>query len=212
MVMALSLAAEVAYGRPAAQPRPRLAVAITNDAHLSLDVLGQVIRASTRVFAVMGVDIEWAMQGLPPEWTGTNDVVKASTVVHALIVSRTSPTTPHGEQLGATYPDTGAGASAVVLFNDAIALKADVCGVSHATLLTLALIHELGHVLLPAPAHEPAGIMMPVWDTVSIVDATTSLRWFTNEQGSLIRRHLIDRANVLGADPTRVPRAQRAKR
>ena len=210
--LTFSLVAEVAYGRPAEQPRPRLAVAITNDAQVPINVLGQVIRDGTRVFMVTGVDIEWTMPGLPPEWTGASDGVKASTIVHALIVSQRPAASTHDEPLGSAYPNAGTGASTVVLFNDAIARSADASGVPHATLLTLALIHELGHVLLPAPAHERAGIMMPVWDSLSIADATASARLFTKEQNWLMRRYLIDRASALGASPAHVSRTQRAER
>lgn len=209
--LTFTVLAEVAYAGPAEQPRPRLAVAITNEAQLPINVLGRVIRDSTRVLMLTGLDIEWTMRGLPPEWAGASDGARASTIIHAVIVSQPLAAS-HGEPLGAAYPNAGAAASTVVLFNDAIARSADLSGVSHTTLLALVLLHELGHVLLPAPAHERAGIMMPLWDALSITNAAASARLFTREQERLMRRYLVDRESTLGADPAHFRRAQGAER
>jgi hypothetical protein len=139
------------------------------------------------------------MPGLPRQWTGTRDAVPPSTVVHAVILSHGPAASTHGGLLGRAEPGAGAGGSTVVIFNDTIADLAKFAGLPHATVLTLALTHELGHVLLPAPAHQQAGIMMPAWDSWSIIEVAKSVPVFTSEQSRLIRRYLIDRATTLSA-------------
>jgi hypothetical protein len=182
VTLAVALVAGLARGQPADPPRPRLTVAITNTAQLPIDVVGQLIFASTRAFMSTGVDIEWTMPGLPSQWTGVRNARRPSTIVHLVIVSHGAAPSGDGDLLGRTYPNAGAGGGTVVLFNDSITQLAKLSGLSHARVLTVALAHELGHVLLPAPAHAHTGIMLPVWEPWSIVEVATSAQLFTSQK------------------------------
>jgi hypothetical protein len=54
------------------------------------------------------------------------------------------------------------------------------------TILALAIAHELGHVLLPAPAHTASGLMKAEWDDDDIRRLATGARAFTAEQATLM--------------------------
>jgi hypothetical protein len=67
-----------------------------------------------------------------------------------------------GEQLGYTAMTSDGGAYITVFINPG-QHKARLDSVSNGTLLGHAVAHEIGHVLLGADSHSPAGIMRPVW-------------------------------------------------
>ena len=70
-----------------------------------------------------------------------------------------------GEQLGysAMGPEGGA---YVTVFVNAAEQKARVSSLTNGTYLGHAVAHEIGHLLLGANSHAPAGIMRPVWRPV----------------------------------------------
>jgi hypothetical protein len=56
--------------------------------------------------------------------------------------------------------------------------------------LALVLAHEIGHVLLPAPAHSEVGIMQSPWNPWTMDQAADHGLFFTAQQGELIRQRL----------------------
>ena len=58
-------------------------------------------------------------------------------------------------------------------------------GASASQVLSVAIAHEIGHLLLPEPAHADEGIMRAPWDG----DALDGLL-FTASEGELIRQRL----------------------
>jgi hypothetical protein len=55
-------------------------------------------------------------------------------------------------------------------------------------MLAYTIAHEMGHVLLPAPAHSPTGLMKAEWDGDDIRGLTRGAELFTKQQIALIRR------------------------
>lgn len=58
------------------------------------------------------------------------------------------------------------------------------------SVLALVIAHELGHVLLPFPAHKSTGIMQPFWHTHSAGQVDQRQAFFSAQQGALIRGRL----------------------
>jgi hypothetical protein len=56
--------------------------------------------------------------------------------------------------------------------------------------MALVLGHEIGHVLLPAPAHSEVGIMQSPWNQPTMDQAAERGLAFTAQQGKLIRQRL----------------------
>lgn len=55
-------------------------------------------------------------------------------------------------------------------------------------ILAYTIAHEMGHELLPAPAHSPSGLMKAEWDGDDIRRLTTGGELFTGQQIALIQR------------------------
>jgi hypothetical protein len=57
-----------------------------------------------------------------------------------------------------------------------------------ADILAVAIAHEIGHGLLPPPAHSPTGIMRAAWEGDDIRHALDGPIEFTPTQAETIRR------------------------
>jgi hypothetical protein len=57
--------------------------------------------------------------------------------------------------------------------------------------LAFVIAHELGHLLLPAPAHAKAGIMKDSWTLADIGEARTRGLGFQPEQSDAMRQYLL---------------------
>jgi hypothetical protein len=55
------------------------------------------------------------------------------------------------------------------------------------TVLAHVIAHEIGHLLLPANAHSPTGVMQPYWDRALVRDAVQGVLTFTEAQAARIR-------------------------
>ena len=60
-----------------------------------------------------------------------------------------------------------------------------------ADILAVAIAHEIGHVLLPPPAHSPTGIMRAEWEGDDIRHAVPGTLEFTPAQTETIRRRVV---------------------
>lgn len=55
------------------------------------------------------------------------------------------------------------------------------------TMLGHVIAHEIGHLLMPANAHSPTGVMQPYWDRALVRDASRGTLTFTEAQAARIR-------------------------
>lgn len=55
------------------------------------------------------------------------------------------------------------------------------------TMLGHVIAHEIGHLLMPANAHSPTGVMQPYWDRALVRDASQGTLTFTAAQAARIR-------------------------
>jgi hypothetical protein len=55
------------------------------------------------------------------------------------------------------------------------------------TMLAHVIAHEIGHLLLPANAHSPTGVMQPYWGKALVRDAARGSLTFTEAQAARIR-------------------------
>jgi hypothetical protein len=77
------------------------------------------------------------------------------------------------------------------VFYQRIAWISLMCNVAKASILAVAMAHEIGHVLLPDDSHTPAGLMRGDWDRDDVWKATAGLLQFTDRDAVLIRIGLL---------------------
>jgi hypothetical protein len=92
--------------------------------------------------------------------------------------------------LGLALPGPHSGGADVVVFYDHVQEFAQVRHKPSASVLALVITHEIGHALLPAPAHSSLGIMQAEWDEQTMEKADDHELRFTTQQGAQIRERL----------------------
>jgi hypothetical protein len=169
-------------------PEPHVTVVVDAQTPISPYDLASAGREVIRIFGAIGVSTDWMVEE-PLSHTAPCHSAKqvgSGFVVRPYIVAQgPGPFVPGEAVLGLTppgYHDSGAGFQ---VFYDTINELARARGKAESAVLALVIAHEIGHLLLPEPAHADAGIMRAPWDG----DALDGLL-FTASEGELIRQRL----------------------
>ena len=138
-------------------------------------------RELTRVYAEIGVPVEWAGAEDRPD-TG------AGRAMHIILVAREAGALRHTRDtvLGATLW-TDKGTSAVYVFYQRVEAEARRHAVSLALVLACTLAHELGHVLMPDRGHTAEGLMRACWKSSDFLSANQGQLRFNEEQVRVMR-------------------------
>jgi len=126
--------------------------------------------------------------GVPVEWVGTNRADAAAPVLHVILVDREGGVLRRTRDtvLGATMW-TNKGTPAIYVFYRRVEAEARRHTVSLALLLSCALAHELGHVLMPDRGHSPEGLMRACWRRDDFQDADRGQLRFNADQVAVMR-------------------------
>jgi len=160
-----------------------LMVLVNNIAGVPITVLEKSGRATTRIFREIDVEIIWLDKS---DLRLTNPtVLKSMIVVHVLPHDTNAHSKIAHEALGVALPGTR---FAWVFYDRIEALTGhgdnDLgCSLGHV------IAHEIGHLLLPARAHSPSGIMMAGLDGQR---AAQGALFFTRGQARQIRSRLMN--------------------
>jgi hypothetical protein len=156
--------------------RPAIAVVAYNQAGVATDVIARAKLEINRIVAGTGVDVAW----MDP--AAVEPV--ASFAIQLLIRPRavSGPQSVMGTALGDAHE---IGGSAMVFYDrvlrSAHEREQDVAGV-----LAYAMVHEIGHLLLPPPAHSSSGIMRAAWDGDDLRHMASGAMQFTPAQQAAI--------------------------
>ena len=156
-----------------------LVLQLHNSAGAPAAIVDGAQRELTRVYAGIGV---------PLEWVGANPAGAAAPWLHVILVDREGGALRRTRDtvLGATIW-TGQGTPAVYVFYRRVEAEARRHAVSLALLLSCALAHELGHVLMPDRGHSLEGLMRACWRRDDFQDADRGQLRFNAEQVAVMR-------------------------
>jgi hypothetical protein len=155
-----------------------LVLQLHNFAGAPAPIVESAQREVTRVYADIGVPMEWVNAAR----------TDAGAAMHIIIVDRESGVLRRTRDpvLGATMW-TDNGTPAVYIFYRRVEAEARRHSVSLALLLSCALAHELGHVLMPDRGHSPEGLMRACWKGDDFHSANQGQLRFNQEQMAVIR-------------------------
>jgi hypothetical protein len=156
-----------------------LVLQLHNFAGVPAAIVDGAQRELTRVYAGIGV---------PVEWVGANRTEAAAPVLHVILVDREGGALRRSRDtvLGATMW-TDKGTPAVYVFYRRVEAEARRHAVSLALLLSCALAHELGHVLMPDRGHSPEGLMRACWRRDDFQNADRGQLRFNPDQVAVMR-------------------------
>lgn len=134
-------------------------------------VLKQSQDEVTRIFAVAGLAVRW---------TETSPRVTVKIVAQVLGYDRKA------SGVMGVAQRTPNGYVAQIFFRQ-VQEFAYIYEVDLGTMLGHVIAHEIGHLLMPANAHSPTGVMQPYWDRALVRDASQGTLTFTAAQAARIR-------------------------
>lgn len=198
VLLALTMASTAAAASPDLRGTSRIVIQAENQAHLPLSVLRAAEKEVTRIYRMAGVESSWVE--VAPDGSGSVSLQPASASdLHLLIMVVPRQTTeamqPPAGAMGVTPREPGQRSRVAYVFADRVERAAQMSDNSVAGLLGCAIAHELGHMLLPYPAHSDSGIMRAAWTADDMGAAAQGRLMFTPEQGKLIRVGLSQNAN-----------------
>ena len=132
--------------------RPSIAVTAYNHAAVAADVFGAAKSTLDRIFAAAGVALVWVDSAAetPPD--------------RVRLVVRRRAEDPALRTMGQAIVERNSCGGIAFVFYAVVLDQARRAERDVSAVLGYAMAHELGHLLLPAPAHTHRGVMRPEWD------------------------------------------------
>jgi hypothetical protein len=161
---------------------PVVGVRIYNYASVAPDVLVRAQDTVARIFHDSGIQVTW----LEP-----SSAQPTSQAAVRVIVRRNSDGFRGGSGvMGTTIGDEHEMGRAAYVFKDRVLQVAHKRHQDVAQVLGYAIAHEMGHVLLPRPAHTDAGIMRAEWNGDDLRHIASDALRFTLTQATQMRSKL----------------------
>jgi hypothetical protein len=155
-------------------------VFLQDNGRVPADVLEPAKHATTRVFALSNIDLQWIGHGpyQPCSLTLTIAAKPTGAMNRSRLVVGIAPGTQKARGILA------------FAFYDRIQLYSAELGLDASQMLGHVMAHELGHLLLPHGAHSIAGVMRGSWDVGQAHQARMGFLTFAPAEAAQIREHL----------------------
>ena len=162
----------------ASEPDPVIAITVEGPNGLAGLDLVRAQELATKIYRQAGVTLRW-----------TFDETKADRALTLVItMSVKAPLGLSSDSMGvAPSPGDGTRGTTAYVFIDKVTAFASAHGIAAKFVLACAFAHEIGHLLLPANAHRPDGIMRDSWHPALFPPRTPGVLGFPPEQARLLR-------------------------
>lgn len=154
-----------------------VAVVAYNQAGVAIDTLARAKLDVARIYGDGSIGVIW-MNPAAPEPAG-NFVIR--------LLIRPRPVNASESVMGIAIGDADEISGSAFVFYDRVLRTALEQRQDVARVLAYAMAHEMGHILLPYPAHSPLGIMRAAWDGDDLRDIASGSLAFTAAQQAAIR-------------------------
>ena len=165
---------------------PVVRVVLHTPGSASAATVGEARARVARIYGEFGVEVEWMTVGearLMPARPGTF-------AIHLLIRPTAAGLSSSPRAWARALDGPREHDGTILVFFDRLVIGAHKYELPPGLLLGYALAHEIGHVLLPYPAHSPAGMMRADWDGDDLRHIASGALKFTLIQEAMIRAKL----------------------
>jgi hypothetical protein len=214
--MAQGVATQTA-GRPAArdaQESPVIVVLAYNYAGVPIDTLARAREKAMRIYQDAGVEIWREPLAARSTQDGTAaDLDHSAADSHQVFTVRMliRPRRPvasaalwSSESVMGVALQSGESGGTVSLYFDEVLRAAGRYKQASSEVLGLVIAHEIGHLLLPYPAHSSTGVMRPEWRSADFQQAGLEAFGFSASEAAAIRQRVAGRHEIAGiANPAR---------
>jgi hypothetical protein len=169
---------------------PTITVLVHNQAAIPADIVSEAKDLLGQILVEAGLVIRWVDPSIDREYSVVNPASNSlRTFTVQLIIRRAAvgPASETGSVMGTTIGDVHETGGSAFVFYDRVLLVAHGHQQGVATVLGYAIAHEIGHLMLPYPAHSERGIMRAEWGGDDLRHAANGLLGFTPSQAALMR-------------------------
>ena len=164
-----------------------IALRVRDTARVPEDVLTTAQGDVTRIYCDAGVEAVW----LTPEFLSTesNEARQAALTVAIVSMEQAERMQSRIDERRVGFASRTAGGEGgfVYVIYDRVERLTGGNGVRRASLLAIAIAHEIGHLLLPDKGHSPRGLMRAEWTRADLQRAQRELTSFTRRQRDVLR-------------------------
>lgn len=169
----------------------RVTISVYNEADAPTDVLGQAERQAEQVFWRAGIEVTWLNCRIPAVSEEASRACREAVFpehLHLRVVRRSLGL--KAEAMGISFQaQDGSGCYADVFYEPMEQLhRSD--GTDIVNLFGLVAAHEIGHLLLGANSHSPAGIMHARWTAGELASAKVGGLVFSEQESQRMRAML----------------------
>jgi hypothetical protein len=163
---------------------------IRDTAHVPHDVLTTAKADVTRVYREAGIEALWpTAESLFTESNAIRQAALTIAIVSMEQAERMNSEIADGRVGFAARTADGDGQLAYVIY-DRVERLTGGNGVRRASMLAIAMAHEIGHLLLPPKGHSLRGVMRAEWTRADLQLAQRQLASFTPREGELLRKRI----------------------
>ena len=167
----------------------RIGILVRNLSSAPAELVQKAEAECQQIYHSAGVRISWMNSLGNVTWRGP-DVVLQVVIL---------PNAPPSRAMG-TFGTALRGRREALIYHDRVVLGGKLADLSVQSMLSLALVHEIGHLLLDSDEHSAFGIMRAEWDRRDLNAIGQGLLRFTSEQSRLMKEN-IDRFQGAKASP-----------
>jgi hypothetical protein len=180
VVLVLVGAIEGLHAQDATQPIVN--VRLYNHAGVAADVLARAKDDVARIYHEVGVQVAWL--------ESASERSTSQFTIDMIIRPNPAGVASGSRVMGTTLGDTHETGGRAFVFKDRVLQTAHRGEQDVAQVLAYGIAHEMGHVLLPSPAHSEHGIMRAEWSGDDLRHIASDSLGFTPTQAMLIRSTL----------------------
>jgi hypothetical protein len=172
-------------------------------------IIERAQREVTRMYAAIGVSIQWTAPGATPPGTMPPAATPPAQAIRVVLLSReTGDLRLSADTVMGAAVRTPAGTGLAYVFYGRVQERSEAYAVSSALVLACAMAHELGHLLLPSREHGADGLMRAHWRRDEFQQADHGHLRFSPNESERIRARLADLPPVSEAPTQRDARAE----
>jgi hypothetical protein len=163
---------------------------VRDTAHVPHDVLTNAKADVTRIYREVGVEALWpTTESLLTESNAIRQAALTIAIVSMEQAERMNSGIADGRVGFAARSADGDGQLVYVIY-DRVERLTGGNGVRRASMLAIAVAHEIGHLLLPPKAHSLSGLMRAEWSRADLQLAQRQLASFRPRDGELLRKRI----------------------
>jgi hypothetical protein len=163
-----------------------LILQLSDIAGVPVSVLRRAENEVTRMYAAIGVHVEWS-DGTADRTPESSSASQPLSLRVTLLPNETGDLRHAPRVVMGAAVRASTGTQTAWAFYGRVQQQSDRYGLDHGLVLGHTVAHEIGHLLLPAGGHSSTGLMQKCWSREELSRATRGQLHFTAEQADQIR-------------------------